>query len=173
MIVKPNRENFIKENFFELSFKDKKPEFEKFKTLNSTELHYLADIYNWDDDIEVLFWIINSDKCDKGTALMIFWRAIPDYYLEKDENELQLYEKENYQLLKEIIASFKSNKFRTSKIKYNPADDFEVNADQILKWNISEEMIKPTRGVKPIYLGTILNFLKKKYKRSKNKRRRK
>lgn len=104
---------------------------------------------------------------------MIFWRAIPDYYLEKDENELQLYEKENYQLLKEIIASFKSNKFRTSKIKYNPADDFEVNAYQILKWNISEEMIKPTRGVKPIYLGTILNFLKKKYKRSKNKRRRK
>lgn len=72
MIVKPNRENFIKENFFELSFKDKKPEFEKFKTLNSTELHYLADIYNWDDDIEVLFWIINSDKCDKRNSFNDF-----------------------------------------------------------------------------------------------------
>lgn len=47
---------------------------------------------------------------------MIFWRAVPDYYVEKDENELQFYEKGNYQLLKEIIASFKSNKFRKSKI---------------------------------------------------------
>lgn len=173
MIVKPNRENFIKDNFFEFSFKDEKPDFEKFKTLNSTELHYLADIYNWDDGVEILFWIINSDKCDKGTALMIFWRAVPDYYLEKDENELQFYEKENYQLLKEIVASFKSNKFKKSKIKYNPNSDFEVNTDQVLKWDIPKEMIQPTRGFKPVYLGTALNVLKKQYRRSKNRKHRK
>lgn len=170
MIVKPSRENFIKENFFELSFRDEKPDFEKFKTLNSTELHYLADIYNWDDGMEILFWIINSDKCDKGTALMIFWRAVPDYYFEKDEKELQFYERKVYQLLEEIVTSFKSNKFRKANIKYIPNEDFEINIDQILNWNIPREMTEQTRGFKPIYLGKILNFIKKKYKKSKNRK---
>jgi len=160
MIVKPSRENFIKENFFELSFRDKKPDFEKFKTLSSTELHYLVDIYNWDDGIEILFWIINSDKCDKATALMIFWRSCPDYYLEKPENELEVYEKEISQLLKTIIESFKSNKFKKSLFNYNPQEDFEIEQDQILNWDIPEEMTKMIKGFKPIYLGTVLKFLK-------------
>ncbi|MBB6370540.1 DUF4274 domain-containing protein [Chryseobacterium shigense] len=173
MIVKPSRENFIKENFFELSFRDENPDFEKFKTLNSTELHYLADIYNWDDGVEVLFWIINSGKCDKGTALMIFWRAVPDYYFEKNEDELEIYEKEVYQLLNKIVEAFKSNKFRRSGLKYNPADDFDTDSEEILTWNIPNEMTKKTKGFKPVYLGTLLNALKKKYKKSNNRKRRK
>ncbi|WBV61277.1 DUF4274 domain-containing protein [Chryseobacterium camelliae] len=160
MIVKPSRENFIKENFFELSFRDKKPDFEKFKTLSSAELHYLTDIYNWDDGAEVLFWVVNSNKCDKATALMIFWRACPDYYLEKAENELEVYELEVNQLLKTIIESFKSNKFKRSVFSYNPQEDFEIEEDQILNWNIPVEMTKVIKGFKPIYLGTILKFLK-------------
>ncbi|MCI3937114.1 DUF4274 domain-containing protein [Chryseobacterium aahli] len=171
MIVKPSRENFIKENFFELSFRDENPNFEKFKSLSSTELHYLADIYNWDDGVEILFWIINSDKCDKGTALMIFWRATPDYYLEKNEDELEIYEKEVHQLLKKIIESFISNKFRKSRLKYNPADDFDTDVQEILNWNIPNEMINETSGFRPIYLGTILHSLRNHYKKSKKKRR--
>lgn len=173
MIVKPSREKFIRENFFELSFKDENPDFEKFKTLRSAELHYLAEIYNWDDSTEILFWIINSDKCDKGTALMIFWRAAPDYYLEKNEDELEIYEKEVYQLLQQIIESFKSNKFKRSILKYNPANDFEIDSEEIANWNIPKDMTKQTNGFKPIYLGTVLNILKSKYKKSKNRQRRK
>ncbi|WP_052248439.1 DUF4274 domain-containing protein [Chryseobacterium taiwanense] len=160
MIVKSSRENFIKENFFELSFRDEKPDFEKFKTLSSVELHYLVDIYNWDDGVEVLLWIVNSNKCDKATALMIFWRACPDYYLEKEENELDVYEREINHLLKTIIESFKSNKFKRSIFSYNPQEDFEIEEDQILNWGIPVEMTKMIKGLKPIYLGTILKFLK-------------
>jgi len=36
-----------------------------------------------------------------------------------------------------------------------------VNTNQALKWSIPKEMIQPTRGLKPIYLGTALNLLKK------------
>lgn len=171
MIVKPSRENFIKENFFELSFRDENPNFEKFKTLNSTELHYLADIYNWDDGVEILSWIINSDKCDKGTALMIFWRAVPDYYLEKNEDELEIYEKEVYQLLNIIVEDFKSNKFRRSILKYNPADDFNMDSQEIVKWNIPNEMVNQTKGFRPVYLGTVLKAWRNQHTKSKKRRR--
>ncbi|WP_158851848.1 DUF4274 domain-containing protein [Algibacter sp. L1A34] len=30
----------------------------------------------------MLNWIIDSPKCNKGIALLIFWRAIPDFYFD-------------------------------------------------------------------------------------------
>lgn len=177
MIVLPNREEFIKENFFELSFKDQEPNFEKFKTLNSTELHFLAEIYNWDDGIELLNWIIESEKCDKGTASMIFWRSVPDYYLDKNENENEIedYEKDTFNLINKIVEKFKSENFKNSRIKYNPNEDFDFESykNELIKWNLPNEITKSTKGMKPIYLGTTLKFLKNQYSKSKKRKRRK
>jgi len=175
MIVLPNREKFIKENFFELSFKDEEPNFEKFETLNSTELHFLAEIYNWDDGTEILNWIIESKKCDKGTALMIFWKSTPDYYFEQNENEIEEYEKETFELLKKIVQNFRVNNFKKSSLKYNPNEDFDFESyqDEIQKWNIPLKMTKPTNGLKPIYLGTYFKFLKNQFKKNKKRKRRK
>ncbi len=58
------------------------PDFKLFGKLNSTDQYYLAQHYNWDDGIEVLKWIIESRKCDKGTASLIFWASEPDWYFE-------------------------------------------------------------------------------------------
>ena len=169
MIVLPNREEFIKDNFFELSFKNQTPNYEIFKTLNSTELHFLADIYNWDDGIEVLDWILDSNKCDKGTASMIFWRSSPDYYFEKPENEIEEHEKETFNLLKKIIQKFKDNKFRRSSLKYNPNEDFDIEyyQESIKNWKIPQEITKSTNGIKAIYLGTYLKYLKNQFKKKK------
>ena len=174
MIVLPNREKFIKENFFELSFKDEKPNFEKFKTLNSTELHFLAEIYNWDDGIELLNWIIESEKCDKGTASMIFWRSVPDYYLEKNENDIQDYEKDIFNLINKVIQKFKSNNFNKSSIKYDPNEDFDFESykNELTKWNLPSNLTISTKGIKPIYIGTTFKFLKNQLNKSKKRRRR-
>lgn len=160
-----------------LVLKINKPIFKKFETINSFEQFFLAEIYNWDDGTEVLNWIINSNKCDKGTASLIFWRSAPDFYLDGD-NKITDYEEETYDLLKLIIEKFKNNKFKSAKIKYNPENDFDIEnySENIKKWNLPSEMTKQTNGIKPIYLGTFLNFLKNKYKKSqkkKSKRRKK
>ena len=75
MIILPYKEKFIRENFIEFSFdsddENYLPDFKLFETLNSTDQYYLAENYNWDDGVEILKWIIESKKCDKGTASQI------------------------------------------------------------------------------------------------------
>src|SRR6478735_2078171 len=103
MIILPSKEKFIQDNFIEFSFNNSEedflPDYNLFKKLNSTDQFYLAQNYNWDDGVEVLKWIIESKKCDKGTASLIFWSAEPDYYFEKSHDEIAEYEKDTFLLL--------------------------------------------------------------------------
>ena len=75
MIILPNKEKFITENFIEFSFNNEEenylPNFNLFEKLNSADQYYLAENYNWDNGVEILKWIIESEKCDKGTAFSI------------------------------------------------------------------------------------------------------
>nr|WP_270823366.1 DUF4274 domain-containing protein [Bacteroides fragilis]MDA1488550.1 DUF4274 domain-containing protein [Bacteroides fragilis] len=38
------------------------------------ELHYLANVVNWDIHIPILDWIVKQAICSEATALMIFGR---------------------------------------------------------------------------------------------------
>lgn len=161
MIILPYKEKFIRDNFIEFSFDsdDKKylPDFKLFKKLNSTDQYYLAANYNWDDGVEILKWIIESRKCDKGTASLIFWISEPDYYFEKSESEISDYEKENFLLLKRIVEKFNKKEFKRSKLKYDPTDrEKRINwSKQNSEWNIPEELKKATKGFFIISLGQI------------------
>ena len=161
MIVLPYKEKFIQEKFIEFSFdnedEDCLPDFRSFEKLNSTDQYYLAENYNWDDGVEILKWIIESKKCDKGTASLIFWTAEPDYYFEKSENEIPNYEKDTFLLLKRIVEKFNNKEFNNSSLKYNPTNR-EKRIDwnkQNSEWNIPEELKKPTKGFSIISLGII------------------
>jgi hypothetical protein len=161
MIILPFKEKFIRENFIEYSFNSEKedylPDFKLFEKLNSTDQYYLAQNYNWDDGIEILKWIVESKKCDKGTASLIFWTSEPDYYFEKSESEISDYEKDTFLLLKRIVEKFNNNEFKSSNLKYNPSDR-EKRIDwskQNSEWFIPEELKKRTNGFSIICLGII------------------
>ncbi|MGV8993476.1 MAG: DUF4274 domain-containing protein [Flavobacterium sp.] len=161
MIILPYKEKFIQEKFIEFSFDNKdedfKPDFESLKKLNSTDQYYLAENYNWDDGLEILKWIIESKKCDKGTASLIFWTAEPDFYFEKSEIEISNYEKGTFLLLKRIVEKFNNKEFKNSSLKYDPTNR-EKRIDyskQNSEWNIPEELKKPTKGFSIISLGII------------------
>src|SRR5690606_37808605 len=109
------------------------------------------------DGIEILKWIIESKKCDKGTASLIFWTSEPDYYFEKSESEISDYEKDTFSLLQRIVEKFNNKEFNKSNLKYNPTER-EKRIDwskQNLEWNIPEELKKPTKGFSIISLGII------------------
>jgi hypothetical protein len=161
MIILPNKEKFIIDNFFEFSFRNEDdnylPDYKLFERLNSTDQFYLAEIYNWDDGVEVMRWIIESPKCDKGTALSIFWKAEPYYYFEKSESEIEDYEKDCFLLLRRIVEKFNNKEFKKSNLKFDPTER-ENRIDwtkQNSEWNIPEEMKKPTKGFFIISLGII------------------
>ncbi|MFC7773761.1 DUF4274 domain-containing protein [Flavobacterium sp. GCM10027622] len=161
MILLPYKERLIRENFLDISFNnegdDNLTNFKLFEKLNSTDQYYLAENYNWDNGIAILKWIIESKKCDKGTASLIFWTSEPDYYFEKSEAEISDYEKDIFLLLKRIVEKFNHKEFKKSNLKYNPADR-EKRIDwskQNLEWNIPEELKKPTKGFPIISLGIV------------------
>jgi hypothetical protein len=60
---------------------------EKIKKLlkNPEKLHKFVEDYNWDDGEEILEQIIRDPRCDKATALMVYWRSQPYLYEPKDE----------------------------------------------------------------------------------------
>ena len=50
--------------------------------------HVIASNWNWDDELDVLYWIVRQRECDKATALTIFWMGEPtgyDYETEQEE----------------------------------------------------------------------------------------
>ena len=158
MIITPSKVKLIRKHFFEFSFDtnetsdDPIPDQDIFNTLSSSEQYFLASKYNWDDGTIVLDWIIDSPKCDKGTAVMIFWMAEPDYYFDYSEETVDDWARDVWKLLQKIIKKLKNNEFNKSKFAFNPKKsgyktDWE-SAKEI--WELPEILIKGTKGIKPI-----------------------
>lgn len=162
MIIRPNKILTIKNNFIEFSFNDDIengeetiPDFKKFNSLNSAEQYFLADKYNWDDGPIVLKWIIESTKCDEGTACLIFWRAEPDYYFKYSNETIDDYEKDIWELLQLIVKRFRANNFSTSNFEFIPSKegyktDWPIEMDI---WKLPESLKTGVYGKKPFTYG--------------------
>ena len=185
MIILPYKENFIRKNFIEYSFEnpdeDFIPDYNLFKKLNSTDLYYLAQNYNWDDGIKVLHWIIDSPKCDKGCASLIFWTSEPDFYFGYTIDTIPDYEKQTFLLLKKITDKFRNNEFKKNSLKYDPTErvkriDWSID---YTGWHIAEELKNITKGITPISLSLLQGLIwewqrkRKLAKREARKRNRK
>lgn len=160
MIVRLHKMLLIKKHFLEFSLNDENeegtiPDFKKFTSLNAAEQYYLTDIYNWDDGPIVLQWIIDSPKCDKGTAAKIFWNAEPDYYFDFTAETIDEYEKDVWNLLQSILRRFRANDFSSSQFKFIPSEegyktDWSTNFDI---WEIPKELKNGINGKKPFRFG--------------------
>lgn len=173
MIITPSKEKLIVDNFIERSFEnDSLPSFEKFEQLNSADQYYLASNYNWDDGIEVLNWIIDSKKCDKGTALLIFWNADPSYYAEFNNEDIQDYDKEIFNLLQKIISKIKSNGFKNKRLKYLPSEyDTKLYTGKYDIWNLPQAFFEGNKGFHPLSLSGIQSKIWE-YKRQRRLKKR-
>ena len=163
-IIGTKTSKFIKDKFFEVSFRrdgDKKVNRDDFDKLKSSkELHYLASIFNWDDDKDVLEWIINSPLCDKGTVLLIFWRSQPDFYTRFGHEDEARYERETFRLVRNIVKNFQDGFYTKSRIGFNPKSEADVNyVDPKAKWVIPDEMKKEVKGLPVISIADMINFI--------------
>ncbi|MCP4138510.1 MAG: DUF4274 domain-containing protein [bacterium] len=111
--------------------------------LSKTEKLFLkAYYYNWDDGISKLLTMVKSKDCDKGTALLIYWLAHPEYYYKyNDPDEMPEYERPVYNLIKTIEELILSKKL-PEKIIYSP--DKSLIPKKLGK--IPKEMIKSSKG---------------------------
>jgi len=88
------------------------------------ELHLFAKEFNWDGGIAELRKVIRHPLCDLGTALLIYWRGSPGYYLQyANQKEAETWERPAYGLLREIERRVKKEAYKSAHFRYNPRKD--------------------------------------------------
>jgi len=89
-----------------------------------TELHLYASLFNWDCGVEELERVVTHPICDRGTALMIYWRSQPDYYLKySNVDEMPLHEREGFELIQHIQQRISAGAYQHWTITYDPRND--------------------------------------------------
>jgi hypothetical protein len=95
------------------------------ETASPDDWHRAMLDFNWDSDIDPLFWIARQPQCDKATALTIFWLGQPAYYLivakengGTDDNDAAV-----WQMLKYIAQRINAKGYVHSKIAYKVDED--------------------------------------------------
>jgi hypothetical protein len=97
--------------------------------MSAEELHAFVDEMNWDGGgADRLTRVLAHPLCDRGTALMIYWRAQPRFFIkyvtrERVRDELWPSALEDYDMLRDVERRFESDGFATADIPFNPAND--------------------------------------------------
>lgn len=93
-------------------------------TADAEELFYYALTFNWDHGREELTEIIRNPACDQATALMIYWRAAPEWYRKYAADEqVAPHERENYALIREVEAKYLADGFAAPVNRFDPYCD--------------------------------------------------
>jgi hypothetical protein len=92
---------------------------------DSEELHLYADGFNWDTGVEEMRRVIEHPLCDRGTALLIYWRGAPGWYARyTDRSETRNPDQaDHYDLLREIEQKIIGGHFHTLRFPYDPKSD--------------------------------------------------
>jgi hypothetical protein len=97
-----------------------------FETItDAEELHLYANGFNWDTGVGELRRVIRHSLCDRGTALLIYWRGGPGFYARfADRSEtINPDQADTYDLLQEIEQKIIAGHFHTRHFTYDPKND--------------------------------------------------
>ena len=155
-MITAERAKLIRDNFFEFSFSEEEdkiePNIQLLSTLSTEEQYLLVSEYNWDDGAEVLNYIANSDKCDAGTAVMIFWMAEPDFYMQyKRKQDADEWAQDVWQLLQNVIVRFKTIGYASARLAYAVSHKPLMDALPLSKgiWLLPNTITQGTNGYVP------------------------
>ena len=115
---------------------------------DSKLLHIIAGNYNWDNGFEIPYSIINNEKCDLGTALMMFYdadgyRMLEDGNVVNNSNLVQW-----VKFISEMREGILKNKFQSNRIKFIPPLS-KVQICKLKKYNqnIDKVFLEESSGV--------------------------
>ncbi len=80
--------------------------------------------WNWDADPEIIRWIVAQPRCDKATALMVFWKGQPEYYLPfADRGDVPGCNLEGLDLIEDVRGRWTGGFYTRSELAFDLADD--------------------------------------------------
>ena len=114
------------------------------------EVRRFAEKFNWDAGATDLFAVIRNPKCDKGTALLVFWLSDPVSFFELYTNQEEARSAaesgdDYYRLLVEIQENYVAGFYVESDFYVDPEKEAvgELASDK-LKTPIPDIMRKPS-----------------------------
>lgn len=99
-------------------------------SINSTKrLHAFVDKFNWDNGVEYMKAAANHPLCERGTAMMIYWRSDPSYYLKYNsvEDDMPDYERDTMKIQLLIETRIKEEFYNSKTISFDPTNDNGIN----------------------------------------------
>lgn len=120
---------------------------------SSIEMHQVAAGWNWDSGNEVLAQLIQNPRCDKGTALMLYWHGSPAFFTKfSTRAEVPSFALNNFDFLKDLESRYLSGFYQLENIRFDPRNDDEeydwteeIDLEKV-KVAIPDEMMKATQG---------------------------
>ena len=117
-------------------------------TTPALELHCFADHWNWGGGIEAMMAVAKHPNCDAATALLLFWRSDPEYYLEfLSRDEVPEYNRDGFDLTRLIEEQFLLGGYRSGgEIGFNPREDVRIGEPVPGRREIPEVMMQAVVG---------------------------
>ncbi|MEO1220276.1 MAG: DUF4274 domain-containing protein [Pseudomonadota bacterium] len=102
--------------------------------MDPDDWHFIADVHNWDDELDVLYWIVSQPECDKATARQVFWKGEPTGYdFEECEEVMGESSYSVEPMLKYIADRFRSGGFRREEIKFDILQAITGDTDYLMR----------------------------------------
>jgi hypothetical protein len=97
-------------------------------TTSALELHCFADHWNWGSGVEAMRQVAVHPNCDAATALLLFWRSDPEYYLQfQTRDEVPEYNRDAFDLTQLIEERVVRDGYASSgEIGFNPRGDVRI-----------------------------------------------
>jgi Domain of unknown function (DUF4274) len=97
-------------------------------TTPALELHCFADHWNWGGGLEAMRQVAEHPNCDAATALLLFWRADPEYYLQfSSRDDVPDYNRDGFDLTQLIEERYLRGGYASSgEIGFNPREDVRI-----------------------------------------------
>jgi hypothetical protein len=92
------------------------------------ELHCFADHWNWGGGVEAMRQVAEHPNCDAATALLLFWRSDPEYYLQfSSRDDVPNYNRDGFDLTQLIEERFLRGGYSSGgEIGFNPREDVRI-----------------------------------------------
>lgn len=92
------------------------------------ELHLYADEFDWDVGIGDIGRVVEHPLCDLGTALLVYWRARPGFYLQyRNREAVPEYDHPFWDLIRDIEERVSRGQYRSAELPFDPADDHRAD----------------------------------------------
>ena len=119
----------------------------------SEELHLLASQWNWDDGMTemLLSRIVDDERCDKGTAALIYWNTDGLFAAYSGSDEVPEWARGIFSLCLRIEEKFVKGEFRSCVIGFDPV--VHLGSDGVQRClaetrrNVPSIMVEATPGI--------------------------